>query len=168
MTIKTLAALGVAFVLAACSTTSPDVVSRHDAQRLSHLQDATVLAVRGVTVAGTQSGAGGVTGGLIGGLAGSSRSSGRESVAIGVLGALAGAVAGNAIERAATKEDAVELVVQLASGTRHTIVQANAGEQFRPGDKVVLITTNGRTRVTLAPVTSQPAYKPEPIMGNRN
>lgn len=168
MTIKTLAALALALALTACTTTRPDVIARHDAQRLTHLQDATVLSVRDVTVDGTQSGAGGMTGGVIGGLAGSARSSGRESVAIGVLGALAGAVAGNAIERAVTKENAVELVVQLASGTRHSIVQANAGEQFRPGDAVVLITTNGRTRVTRAPVGAQPGPKPAPIMGNRN
>src|ERR1043165_5796423 len=85
--------------LAACSTTNPDVIQRGDAQRLSQVQDATVLNVRTVTVDGSQSGAGGVTGAALGGIAGSSRSSGRESVAIGIVGAVAGAGAGNHIQR---------------------------------------------------------------------
>ena len=138
-------------VLSACSTTSPDVVQRGDAQRLSQIQDATVLSVRSVTVDGSQSGIGGTAGGVIGGIAGSSRSSGRESVAIGVLGAVAGAVAGNVIERAATREDAVEIVLQLRGGERRAIVQARGQENLMPGDPVVLVTTGGKTRVTRAP-----------------
>ena len=33
--------------LAACATSSPDVVQRHEAQRLSHVQEGTVLNERG-------------------------------------------------------------------------------------------------------------------------
>ena len=56
---------------AGCTTTSPDVVQRGDAQRLSQVQDATVLSVRPVTVDGSQSGAGAATGAVVGGVAGS-------------------------------------------------------------------------------------------------
>jgi outer membrane lipoprotein SlyB len=163
----TLAAALVA-LMSACTTTSPDVVQRGDAQRLSSVQDATVLSVRPVTVEGSQSGVGAATGGVLGGLAGSSRSSGRESVAIGVIGAVAGAVAGHAVERAATKEDAVEILLQMRSGERRAIVQARAGETFQAGDPVILVTTAGKTRVTKAPAGTQPVapvpapvYKPE-------
>jgi outer membrane lipoprotein SlyB len=114
----------LALALTACATSSPDVVQRGDAQRLSQVQDATVLSVRPVTIDGSQSGAGGMTGGVLGGIAGSARSSGRESVAIGVVGAVAGAVIGNAVERAATKEDGLEILVQLRNGERRAIVQA--------------------------------------------
>lgn len=151
MNLKTLGALALAAALAACSTTSPDVIQRGDAQRLSQVQDAVVLNVRDVTVEGSQSGAGAATGGVIGGIAGSSRSSGRESVAIGVVGAVAGAVAGNLIERAATREGAVEILVQLRSGERRAIVQARGQETFVPGQPVILVTTGGRTRVARAP-----------------
>ena len=41
-----LIALASATVLAACTTTSPDVIQRGDAQRLSTVVDATVLSVR--------------------------------------------------------------------------------------------------------------------------
>lgn len=162
--LKTVFAVALASSLGACTTTSPDVVQRGQAQRLANVQDATVLSVRPVTVDGSQSGVGAVTGGVLGGVAGSTRSSGREQVAIGVIGAVAGAVIGNAIERGATREDAVEVLLQLRNGDRRAIVQAKAGETFMPGDPVILVTTDGRTRVTRAPPGQQPApMLPPPI-----
>jgi outer membrane lipoprotein SlyB len=151
-----LIAVTLAASLAACSTTSPDVIQRGEAQRLSQVQDATVLSVRPVTVDGSQSGVGGTAGGVIGGLAGSARSSGRESVAIGIIGAVAGAVAGNAIERASTREDAVEILLQLRNGERRAIVQAKGQESLNPGDAVIIVTTGGKTRVTRAPNVGSP------------
>jgi outer membrane lipoprotein SlyB len=148
MTSLTLAA---ALVLSACSTTSPDVVQRGDAQRLSQVQDATVLSSRPVTVDGSQSGVGGVAGGVTGAIAGSSVGGRREGQVVGVLGAVAGAVTGNAIERSATREDALEIIVQLRNGERRAIIQAKGAESFNSGDPVVLVTTGGKTRVTRAP-----------------
>ena len=161
---KTLIAAAMAALLAACSTTSPDVVQRGDAQRLANVQDATVLSVRAVTVDGSQSGVGGATGAVLGGVAGSTRSSGREQAAIAVVGAVAGAVIGNAIERSATREDAVEILLQMRNGERRAIVQAKAGESFSPGDPVVLVTTGNKTRVTRAPAGTQPMQPlPAPV-----
>jgi len=137
--------------LAACATSSPDVVQRGDAQSLSQVQDGTVLSIRPVTVDGSQSGVGAVAGGVIGGVAGSSVGGSRESLAVGVLGAVLGGVIGNAAERAGTRENAVEMLIQLRNGERRAIVQAVGGETIAPGDAVVLTTTGGRTRVTRAP-----------------
>jgi outer membrane lipoprotein SlyB len=148
MTSLTVAA---ALVLSACSTTSPDVVQRGDAQRLSQVQDATVLSARPVIVDGSQSGVGGVAGGVTGAIAGSSVGGRREGAVVGVIGAVAGAVIGNAIERSATKEDALEIIVQLRNGERRAIIQARGAESFNSGDPVVLVTTGGKTRVTRAP-----------------
>ena len=160
------AALATLTVLAACTTTSPDVVQRGDAQRLATVQDATVLSVRDVVVDGTQSGAGGATGAVLGGVAGSTRSSGRESAAIAVVGAVAGAVIGNAVERSATKEDAVEILLQMKNGERRAVVQAKASETFAPGDAVILVTTGGKTRVQRAPAGTPPAQPlPAPVQG---
>jgi outer membrane lipoprotein SlyB len=164
--IKTLTAAAALAVMAGCTTTSPDVVQRGDAQRLASVQDATVLSVRNVTVDGTQSGTGAVTGGVLGGIAGSTRSSGREQAAIGVIGAVAGAVIGNAVERGATREDAVEILLQMRNGERRAIVQAKAGETFNPGDPVIIVTTGGKTRVTRAPAGTQPVQPmPAPVPG---
>jgi outer membrane lipoprotein SlyB len=160
---KSLIVLALAAALGACSTTSPDVVQRGDAQRLASVQDATVLSVRSVTVEGSQSGVGATTGAVVGGVAGSTRSSGREQAAIGVIGAVAGAVVGHAIERSATREDAVEILLQMKNGERRAIVQAKAGESFNAGDPVILVTTGGKTRVTRAPagtVATQPLPAP--------
>jgi outer membrane lipoprotein SlyB len=141
-------------LIAGCSTTSPDVIQRGDAQRMSQVQDATVLSVRPVKVDGSQSGIGGATGAVAGGVAGSTVGGRREGVVVGVLGAVAGAVVGNAVERAATSEDAVEILLQMKNGERRAIVQAKGSETLQPGDAVILVTTGGKTRVTKAPPVS--------------
>jgi outer membrane lipoprotein SlyB len=157
----TIVIAAAALALAACSTTSPDVIQRGDAQRLSQVQDATVLNVRPVTVEGSQSGVGATTGGALGGIAGSTRSSGRESAAIAIVGAVAGAVVGHAAERYTTREDAVEILVQLKTGERRAIVQAQGNEQIAAGDAVILVTTTGKVRVMKAPPVTQAAPAPK-------
>lgn len=153
--VRTLAALALTALLAACSTTSPDVINRNDAQRLSSVQDAVVLSSRPVTVDGSQSGIGAATGAVVGGVAGGSVGGRRESVAVGVLAAVAGAALGNVIERASTREDAVEIMLQLRNGERRAVVQAKGDETFNPGDAVILVTTGGKVRVTKAPASNR-------------
>jgi outer membrane lipoprotein SlyB len=150
-------ALACLLALGACSTTSPDVVSRNEAQRLSTVVDAVVLSSRPVVVEGQQSGIGATAGGVAGGMAGSSVGGRREAVVVGLIGAVVGGVVGNAVERSTTREDAVEILVQLKNGDRRSVVQAKASEAFNPGDPVILVTTGGRVRVTKAPVVSAPA-----------
>jgi outer membrane lipoprotein SlyB len=153
--VSTLAlATALAATLAGCATSSPDVISRNDAQRMSTVVDATVLAVRAVTVDGSQSGAGTVAGGVVGGIAGSSIGGRREGAVGAVLGAVAGAVVGNALERAGTREESLEIMVQLRNGERRAIVQAKGSETFRPGDAVIIVTTGSKVRVSLAPMVS--------------
>jgi len=146
-----LAAVAVA-ALAACSTTSPDVIQRADAQHMAQVQDATVLSVRPVVVEGSQSGVGAAAGGVAGGVAGSTVGGHNEQIVVGVLGAVAGAMIGNAVERYGTREEAVEILVQLRNGERRSIVQAKGNETLQPGDAVILTSTNGRTRVMRAPM----------------
>ena len=155
-TLKTLSALCLAALMSACSTTSPDVISRGDAQRMSTVIDATVLSTRPVVVDGSQSGIGGTAGAVVGGIAGSSVGGRREAVAVGVIGAVAGAVIGNVIERTTTREEAVEIMLQLKSGERRSVVQAKGNEEFRAGEAVILVTTGGKVRVTRAPALSSP------------
>ena len=155
------AALSVA-ALAACTTTSPDVVSRNEAQRLSSVQDGVVLSTRAVVVEGQQSGIGGTAGGIAGGVAGASVGGRREAVVVGVIGAVVGGVVGNAVERYGTREEAVELLIQLKSGERRSIVQAKGSENIQPGDAVILVTTGGKVRVSKAPAIDPAAAAPAP------
>lgn len=134
--------------LGACSTTSPDVIARSDAGRLSSVQTGTVEAVRAVTVEGSQSGVGATAGALVLGTAGSSVGGKREQVAVGTLAAVLGGLVGNAIERQSNREEALEIVVRLPDGERRAVVQAKGAEQFRPGDAVSIVSTAGRARVT--------------------
>lgn len=150
-TLALLAAIAALATLAGCATSSPDVISRQDANRLSTVLDGTVLSVRDVTVDGSQSGVGAGAGGVVGAIAGGSVGGRRDSAAGAVLGAVAGAVVGNAIERAGTREEAVEIMVQLRNGERRAIVQAKGSEQLKPGDPVVIVTTGGKARVSRAP-----------------
>ena len=159
---KAIALLALLGILAGCSTTSPDVIQRGDAQRLSQVQDATVLSVRAVTVDGSQSGAGAVTGAVVGGVAGSTVGGNKTGAVVGVLGAVAGAVVGNTVERFATKEDAVEVLIQMRNGDRRAIVQAKGNETLAAGDAVVLVTTGGKTRVIKAPTITSPPPPVEP------
>jgi len=144
-------AAAAALLLSACSTTSPDVIKREDAQRMSNVLDAVVLSTRPVTVEGSQSGVGAAAGGVVGGVAGSTVGKGKGAIVGGVLGAVAGGVAGNAVERGTTREEAVEILVQLKSGERRAIVQAQGTEVLNPGDQVIIVTTGGKARVVKAP-----------------
>jgi len=65
-----------------------------------------------------------------------------------------GGVIGNAMERGATQQNGVELLLQMRNGERRSIVQANGNEGWMVGEPVVLVTTGGRTRVTRAPATT--------------
>ncbi len=165
-------ALAAVLALAGCATSSPDVISRQDAQRMSTVVDATVLGVRAVTVDGSQNGTGGVAGGVVGAVAGSSIGGRRDSVVGGVLGAVAGAVIGNAIERNATREESLEIMVQLRNGERRAVVQAKGSESFAPGDAVILVTNGSKVRVSRAPGYASPqdsnAPLPRPLPGTRS
>ena len=143
--------------LAACATSSPDVVRPYETQRMSQVYDATVLSVRPVTVEGSQSGVGTVAGAVTGGVAGSTIGGHRDSIVGGVLGAVVGGVIGNAVEKGATQQNAVEILVQLRNGERRSVVQAVGNDSWGVGEPVVLVTTGGRTRVTRAPQAYQPA-----------
>lgn len=141
-----------ASLLVACASSSPDVIQRGDAQRLSQVQDGVVLSVRNVVVDGSQSGVGAAVGGVTGAVAGATRGgSSAESNVIGLLVGVAGAVAGNTIERMATREDAVEVLVQLKGGERRAVVQAKGEQTLMPGDAVILVTTGGKVRIAKAP-----------------
>jgi outer membrane lipoprotein SlyB len=162
--VASIAALGS---LAACQTANPDVVNRYDAQRMSSVQDATVLSLRPVTLQGRDTGVGTIGGAVIGGIAGSNVGGPRTGGIVGIAGAIVGGLVGNAVERDATQQQAVEILVQLKNGERRSIVQGLGSDTFAAGDPVIMVTTGGRTRVMRAPPvttgsTAYPAAYPAP------
>ena len=95
---KVTLSLALVGVLAACASSSPDVIQRGDTQRLAQVQDGVVLSVRTVVVDGSQTGVGAAVGGVVGAIGGYAGSGvPREGQVLGVLAGVAGAAAGNAV-----------------------------------------------------------------------
>ena len=135
--------------MAGCaSNLSGDTYSRGEARRAMVVKFATVQSVRLVKLEGTKSPVGTVAGGAIGGIAGSGVGGGRGSAVAGVIGAVAGGLAGSAIEEGVTRSQGVEVTVRLDGGRYLAVVQQDAGENFRPGERVRLVQDGGTMRVT--------------------
>ena len=142
-------ALVATFGLGGCaSNLSGDTYSRGEARRAMVVKFATVQSVRFVKLEGTKSQVGTVAGGAVGGIAGSGVGGGRGSAVAAVLGAVAGGMAGAAIEEGVTRSQGVEVTVRLDGGRYMAVVQQDAGENFRPGERVRLVQDGGTMRVT--------------------
>lgn len=136
--------------LSGCATQqrSASVYKAGEAQREQTVRMATVEAVREVTLDRGQTGVGTGAGAVVGGVAGSTIGHGRGSVIGAVAGAVAGGVMGQALENNSSKVPALEITVRLDSGDLRAIVQEADGQQFRPGDRVRLLSQAGITRVS--------------------
>jgi outer membrane lipoprotein SlyB len=147
-------ALGVAalaiFTVTGCATQqrSASVYRAGEAQREQTVRMATVESVREVTIDRGQTGVGTGAGAIVGGVAGSSVGQGKGSVIGAVAGAVAGGIVGQAIENQSSKVPGVEITVRLDNGDLRAIVQEIDGQQFKPGDRVRLLSEGGVTRVT--------------------
>lgn len=144
------ATAALVLTLGGCATQqrSASVYKAGEAQREQAVRMATVEGVREVTLDRGQTGVGTGAGAVIGGVAGSSMGRGRGSVVGTVAGAVAGGVIGQAIENSSSKVAALEITVRLDNGDLRAIVQETDGQQFKPGDRVRLLSQGGVTRVT--------------------
>lgn len=145
-TLITLAALGT---LAGCAapSSSGTVYSASEARREQIVRMGVVESVREVSIQREPSGVGTVAGAVVGGIAGSDVGKGRGASIGSVLGAVAGGMVGSAIENQTKLVKGYELTVRLDSGELRAYVQ-EADEQFKPGDRVRLVSTGGTVRVT--------------------
>ena len=159
--ITLIAAIAGAVSLTGCVVANPNTVSAYDAQRMSTVVDATVLSVRPVTLQGRDTGVGTVSGAVIGGIAGSNVGGPRTGGIVGIAGAVVGGLIGNAVERDATQQQAVEILLQLKNGDRRQVVQGIGTDTFAAGDPVILVTTGGRTRVMRAPPVTTGSTAPD-------
>lgn len=135
-----------ALMLAACASQSGSSYERTQTRSEQTVRLGVVESVRNVTIEGTQSGVGAVAGAAVGGLGGSNVGGGKGSTVGAVLGAVLGGVAGNAIEGSTTKKAGLEITVKLDNGQLIAITQ-EADEQFRPGERVRILSGGGATRV---------------------
>lgn len=141
-------AIAASALIAGCAgTSSGSVYSGGQARQEQTVRMGVVESVRQVTIEGSKSGVGAVAGGVVGGVAGSNVGGGKGSTIGSILGAVAGGLAGNAIEQGTTKKQGLEITVKLDNGEFRAITQ-DADENFRPGERVRLLSGSGVTRVT--------------------
>lgn len=149
---KTLLAISTAalaaLALSGCpASMSGGAYSRDQARNVQEVQMGKVESVREVTIEGTKTPIGPAAGAAVGGIAGSTIGGGRGSTVGAIVGAVAGGVAGAAIEEGATRTKGLEITVKLDNGRLIAITQAD-DEQFKPGERVRVLTGGGVTRVT--------------------
>ncbi|HVO87106.1 MAG TPA: glycine zipper 2TM domain-containing protein [Casimicrobiaceae bacterium] len=141
-------ALTAALLLSACAPMPPYGYPAYQAYRPQSVELGVVETARGVRMQGPDTGVGTVAGAALGGLAGSGIGSGGGNAAAIIGGAILGGIAGNAVERDASKFNGVEVTVRLDSGRMIAVVQPDAGEFFRPGDRVRVVSDGYAARVS--------------------
>ena len=135
--------------LAGCAVqpNSANVYKARQAQNEQSVRMGTVESVRQVTIDKGESGTGVLAGAALGGVAGSAVGGGKGAIAASILGAVAGGIAGQSIEANSANKPGFEITVRLDNGDLRAIVQ-DADEQFRPGERVRLLSYGRTTRVT--------------------
>lgn len=144
-----IATFSIALLLIGCmpSSKSGSIYSRNQARQVQQVEIGTVVGVRQVQIEGTKTPVGSAGGAIVGGIAGSSVGGGRGSAIAATVGAIAGGLAGAAIEEGATRQDALEITVQLRDGRAISVVQTEDNITFRTGETVRVLTSPTATRV---------------------
>ncbi len=140
--------LAATTILAGCpASTSGSAYTRGQARQAQEVQLGVVESVREVQIEGTKTPIGAGAGAIVGGVAGSTLGRGRGSTVGAVVGAVAGGLAGSAIEEGVTRKKGLEITVKLDNGRLLAVTQ-EADENFRPGERIRILTGGGVTRVT--------------------
>jgi len=125
---------------AACTTPQGATYSRHDAERSWTVREATVVQVNEASIEGEPSDIGTLGGGYVGHELGRTVGSGSGAAIAAAVGTVAGAVIGMQAEKAAIRQRAWELLVEMnGSGETLAIIQP-ADQQFSEGEKVRVYT----------------------------
>lgn len=132
-------AVALSVALAACTRDiSPDSYSVGAVGQVNRAVGGVIVSARPVDVEGTRSGLGAGAGAVAGGVAGSTIGGSTEANIIAAVGgAVAGGLAGAAIEESATRQTAMEYVVEAENGALLTVVQG--GSPLPIGLKVLVI-----------------------------
>jgi outer membrane lipoprotein SlyB len=138
-----------ATLLTACTTPSSGTLySRNEARTAWTVVEGRVSDIKPVQIEGNKSFLGTAGGGYVGYELGRTVGSGHGRDLAGAVGAVAGATAGQVVEERATRQDALQITVNLDRGETIAIVQA-ADVAFTPGERVkILRRGDGAARVS--------------------
>jgi outer membrane lipoprotein SlyB len=137
----------VAALLAGCASAPWEEDGRGAAPQPAEKKEyaGVVENVREATIDSNRTGVGSMAGAVIGGTAGASVGQGRGSAVGSVIGTVAGAVLGEAAAQSAT-QSGLEITVRLDDGRVIAVTQP-AGETFKPGDRVRVVSDGRSARV---------------------
>jgi outer membrane lipoprotein SlyB len=140
--------LAILALLSACTTPSSGrVYPRNEARTAWSVVEGRVSDIKPVQIEGNRSVLGTAGGGYVGYELGRVVGDGRGRDLAGAVGAVAGAAAGQAVEERATRQDALQITIDLDRGETIAVVQA-ADVSFAPGERVkVLRRGDGAARV---------------------
>lgn len=135
-------------ILGGCaSSMSSNDYTRAQTRKENIVKDGTVESVRAVTIEGTKTPIGALAGAGVGGILGSTIGHNTGSAIAAIIGGVAGGFAGSAAEEGITRQQGLEIIVRLDSGTTVAVTQ-KADEEFKLGERVHVISGGGGSRVT--------------------
>jgi outer membrane lipoprotein SlyB len=150
MTNKLLSLAVVALLFPSCAqdTLTGDTYSRNEAGHAQTVRTGRITSIRYVKIEGGNT-AGAILGGVAGGVLGNQIGSGTGRTLATVGGAAVGTVAGSHIEQNVNSRQGIEIQVKLDQGGSVAVVQeVNKNESFDVGDRVRVLLSGGRDRVT--------------------
>jgi len=135
-------------LLCACATpSSGQIYSRNEARTAWTVVQGRVSDVKPVQIEGNKSVLGTAGGGYVGYELGRTLGSGHGSDLAGAVGAVAGAATGQVVEERVTRQNGLQITIDLDRGESIAVVQA-ADVAFAPGERVkVLRRGDGAARV---------------------
>lgn len=138
-----------ALLLAGCAAVpEPQVYGPEATMQKLAVRLGTVVAVREVTLEGTNSGAGAAVGLGLGGFGGSNLGNGNAQVIGGIVGAGIGQLAGTQAERHLSRRSGWEITYREDdTGQLFVVVQAKDAQTFAPGDRIRVLEGQGSVRV---------------------
>lgn len=126
-----------------------ETYSRGEARQAQAVAQGRITAIRYVKIEGNHT-AGTIIGGLAGGVLGSQLGGGSTAHTAGAVGgALVGGAVGSHAQQAMENRQGIEITVRLDHGGSVAVVQqVSRNEQFNVGDRVRVLSSGGRSRVS--------------------
>ncbi len=143
------AAAAAVFAVGCASDFSGSSYAQNSARAQHTVYYGTITHIEGAVIEGDSGVVGAIAGGVVGGLLGNTIGGGHGRDLAAGVGAVAGAATGAAIEKGATKQNALAIEVQLdGDGRVMSVTQTQGGDSFAVGQRVrVLVGSDGTTRV---------------------
>jgi outer membrane lipoprotein SlyB len=127
---------------------SRPVVPAGQAGVVQTVETGVVASVREVNIEGRRTALGTFGGGMIGSAA-ATGGHGTSGALVHATGAVAGAIAGEAVEEAATRKTAQEILIHMDDGRTVVVTQAVDSGLFRDGDRVRIMNGGSGARVAM-------------------